>query len=182
MNDAIQAALDRGEYRTAFEQMLPLYRDRVLRLAAGMLRDRTLAEDVAQDVFVRVWRALPAFEGRSALSTWIYAIARNACLAELRKRRPEVSLDSDERGQDPGWRERVAPEPDDRATRSVLEVLDRLPQRQREVVILYYVEDRSVEETAAVLGAPTGTVKALLHRARKRLVELIGPASREEDA
>jgi RNA polymerase sigma-70 factor (ECF subfamily) len=64
----------------------------------------------------------------------------------------------------------------------VLEVLDRLPQRQREVVILYYVEDRSVEETAAVLGAPTGTVKALLHRARKRLVELIGPASREEDA
>jgi RNA polymerase sigma-70 factor, ECF subfamily len=173
MDDAIRAALARGEHREAFEMLLPLYRDRVLRLVRGMLRDRTLAEDVAQDIFLRIWRALPGFAGRASLGTWVYAIARNACLSELRKRRPEISLERNEGDSAGPAFEPVAPDQDDTATRSVLDVLDRLPARQREVVLLYYVEDRSVEQTAAVLDAPVGTVKALLHRARKRLVQLV---------
>jgi len=172
MDDAILAALRRGEHREAFEILLPHYRDRVLRLTRGMLRDRALAEDVAQDVFLRIWRALPGFAGRSAIGTWVYAIARNACLSELRRRRPEVPLDPPG-AEDGAAFEPAAPETDDTATRSVLDVLDRLPARQREVVLLYYVEDRSVEQTAAALGAPVGTVKALLHRARQRLIELV---------
>ena len=92
----IQERLQAKQYREAFAMLLPRYRDKVFRLTFSMLRDRALAEDTTQDIFLRVWRALPGFAGQSQLSTWIYAISKNACLSELRKRRPQVSLDTDE--------------------------------------------------------------------------------------
>ena len=134
-----------------------------------------MAEDTTQDIFLRVWRALPGFAGQSALSTWIYAIAKNACLSELRKRRPTVSLDQqdDEDGYNPAVAALLAaPEADASATVSVGQLLDQLPERYRQAVVLFYMEDKSYEQTAASLGLPLGTVKALLHRARKRLIEL----------
>src|SRR6185312_17061754 len=90
----ILARLRAREYRAAFELLLPRQRDHVYRLALSILRNTATAEDVTQDVLLRVWQALPGYDGRTALSTWIYAITRNACLSELRKRRPTVSLDT----------------------------------------------------------------------------------------
>jgi RNA polymerase sigma-70 factor (ECF subfamily) len=137
-----------------------------------MLRDRTLAEDATQDIFLRIWRALPGFAGQSQLSTWIYAISKNACLSELRKRRPQVSLDTDEDEQSAEVRGLASKDADDSATVSVGQLLDQLPERYRQAVVLFYMEDKSYEQTAQSLGLPLGTVKALLHRARKRLIEL----------
>jgi RNA polymerase sigma-70 factor (ECF subfamily) len=137
-----------------------------------MLRDRAWAEDTTQDIFLRVWRALPGFAGQSQLSTWIYAISKNACLSELRKRRPTVSLDLDDDEYRPEIAGLAAPDADDSATVSVTQLLDKLPVRYRQAVTLFYMEDKSYEQTAASLGLPLGTVKALLHRARKRLIEL----------
>lgn len=166
--------LQAKQYREAFAMLLPRYRDKVFRLSFSMLRERALAEDTTQDIFLRVWRALPGFAGQSALSTWIYAIAKNACLSELRKRRPTVSLDQndDEDGYNPAVAALAAPEADDSATASVYQLLDQLPERYRQAVVLFYMEDKSYEQTATSLGLPLGTVKALLHRARKRLIEL----------
>ena len=166
--------LQAKQYREAFAMLLPRYRDKVFRLSFSMLRDRALAEDSTQDIFLRVWRALPGFAGGSALSTWIYAIAKNSCLSELRKRRPTVSLDQgdDEDGYNPTAAALAAPVTDDSATVSVGQMLDQLPERYRQAVVLFYMEDKSYEQTAASLGLPLGTVKALLHRARKRLIEL----------
>ena len=166
----IQERLAAKQYREAFGILLPHYRDRVFRLTFSMLRDRALAEDTTQDIFLRVWRALPGFAGQSQLSTWIYAISKNACLSELRKRRPQVSLDSDED-------EQSAEDADDSATVSVGQLLDQLPERYRQAVVLFYMEDKSYEQTAESLGLPLGTVKALLHRARKRLIELTKEAA-----
>jgi len=162
------------QYREAFAILLPRYRDKVFRLSFSMLRDRAMAEDTTQDILLRVWRALPGFAGQSQLSTWIYAIAKNACLSELRKRRPTVSLDQndDEDSFNPAVAALAAPEADDSATVSVSQMLDQLPERYRQAVVLFYMEDKSYEQTAASLGLPLGTVKALLHRARKRLIEL----------
>lgn len=168
----IHARLQARLYREAFELLAPRYRDRVFRLTFSMLRNRAQAEDVAQEVFLRVWRALPGFAGHSQLSTWIYAIAKNASLSELRKRRLHVSLDQDDDERHPQLAALAAPEEDDSATVSVAQVLDQLPERYRQAVVLFYMEDKSYEQTAASLGLPLGTVKALLHRARKRLVEL----------
>lgn len=170
----IQERLSSKQYREAFALLLPRYRDKVFRLIFSMLRDRALAEDCTQDVLLRVWRALPGFAGQSQLSTWIYAIAKNGALSEIRKRKPTVSLDQndDEDGYNPAVAALAAPEADDSATVSVGQMLDQLPERYRQAVVLFYMEDKSYEQTAASLGLPLGTVKALLHRARKRLIEL----------
>ena len=170
----IQERLSSKQYREAFALLLPRYRDKVFRLIFSMLRDRALAEDTTQDVFLRIWRALPGFAGQSQLSTWIYAIAKNGALSEIRKRKPTVSIDQndDEDGYNPAVAALAAPDADDSATVSVGQLLDQLPERYRQAVVLFYMEDKSYEQTAASLGLPLGTVKALLHRARKRLIEL----------
>lgn len=170
----IQERLQAKQYREAFALLLPRYRDKVFRLIFSMLRDRSLAEDCTQDVLLRIWRALPGFAGQSQLSTWIYAIAKNGALSEIRKRKPTVSLDQndDEDGYNPAVAALAAPEADDSATVSVGQLLDQLPERYRQAVVLFYMEDKSYDQTAASLGLPLGTVKALLHRARKRLIEL----------
>jgi RNA polymerase sigma-70 factor (ECF subfamily) len=173
----IQERLQAKQYREAFGLILPHYRDRVFRLTFSMLRDRTVAEDTTQDIFLRVWRALPGFAGQSQLSTWIYAISKNACLSELRKRRPQVSLDGDEEEQSAEVRALATHDADDSATVSVGQLLDQLPERYRQAVVLFYMEDKSYEQTATSLGLPLGTVKALLHRARKRLIELTSEAA-----
>lgn len=168
----IHQRLQAGEYREALSLLLPRYRDKVLRLSFSMLQDRAQAEDVTQDVFMRAWRALPGYAAQASLSTWLYAITRNACLSELRKRRPHLSLDLDDEQLHPQLAGLAAPEQDDSATTSVAQLLDHLPERYRQAVTLFYMEDQSYEQTAASLGLPLGTVKALLHRARKRLTEL----------
>ena len=170
----IHAHLQAGRHRAAFEAVLPRYRERVFRLALSILRDSAAAEDAAQDVFARLWRALPGYNGTAALSTWIYAITRNTSISILRKQRPQVSLDGplfadeDERM----GLQLAAPEQDDSAVASVEKLLGHLPERYRQAVTLFYMEDQSYDQTAAALGLPLGTVKALLHRARKRLIEL----------
>ena len=176
----IQERLSSKQYREAFALLLPRYRDKVFRLIFSMLRDRALAEDCTQDVLLRVWKALPGFAGQSQLSTWIYAIAKNGALSEIRKRKPTVSLDQndDEDSYNPALAALAAPEADDSATVSVGQLLDQLPERYRQAVVLFYMEDKSYEQTATSLGLPLGTVKALLHRARKRLIEL----TKEADA
>jgi len=169
----IQQHLQSGNFRDAFALLLPHYRDKVFRLCFGMLQQRAWAEDVSQDVFLRIWRALPGFAGQSSLSTWIYAISRNACLSELRKKRPQISIDDDdEDGYHPEIAALSVADADDTATVTVNQMLEQLPERYRQAVTLFYMEDKSYEQTAASLGMPLGTVKALLHRARKRLVEL----------
>lgn len=174
----IHAHLHARAYRAAFEQLVPRYRDRVYRLCVSIVRDRALAEDIAQEVFIRIWRALPRFAGQSLLSTWIYAIARNACLSQLRKQRVHLSLDEPD-----SWQQTQVPvteQPADEAVTSVTQLLDRLPERYRQAVTLFYMEDKSYEQTAESLELPLGTVKALLHRARKRLIELTGEERERE--
>jgi RNA polymerase sigma-70 factor (ECF subfamily) len=168
----VQALLQARQYTPAFALLLPRYRDKVFRLTFSMLRNRATAEDITQDVFMRIWRALPGYGAQASLSTWIYAISRNACLSELRKRRPMVSMSGDEEQSDPQIAALAASQADDSATVSVAQLLDQLPERYRQAVTLFYMEDKSYEQTAESLGLPLGTVKALLHRARKRLIEL----------
>lgn len=167
----IHERLQARDYRDAFALLLPRYRDKVFRLSFSMLRNRAWAEDTTQDILLRVWRALPGYGAQAALSTWIYAISKNACLSELRKKRPLVSIDAQDE-YDAEVATLAVSDSDDSATVSVGQLLDQLPERYRQAVTLFYMEDKSYEQTAASLGLPLGTVKALLHRARKRLIEL----------
>ena len=176
-DEAIILLIQAGRAQEAFERLVPAYRRRVFGLAYSILRDRGGAEDLAQEVFVKLWQALPRYDGRAQLSTWIYAITRNAAISTLRSRRRSVSL------SDPGVLAEVegvvavpAVSADDVALRRHVE---GLPEKQRQAVTLYYLDERSVDEVAAMMGMPVNTVKTHLHRARASLATALGAAGKE---
>jgi RNA polymerase sigma-70 factor (ECF subfamily) len=176
MDAGIEELLAAGRHARAFDLVVPAYRDRVFRLACSILKDRAAAEDAAQETLVRVWKALPGFDGRAQLGTWIYAITRNTCLMELRRRRPTVSFDDPDSAEAQHAAASVATGPAaDPERGNLLRLVDALPRNQQEAVRLFYLEDRSYEAVAERLDMPLGTVKNLLHRARKRLMELARP-------
>jgi len=176
MDAGIEHHLAAGRHARAFDLVVPAYKDRVFRLAYAILKDRAAAEDAAQETFVRVWKALPRFDGRAALGTWIYAITRNTCLMDLRRRRPTVSFDDPDSTEAQHAATSIATGPaEDPERENLLRLVEALPRNQQEAVRLFYLEDRSYDAVAERLGMPLGTVKNLLHRARKRLMELARP-------
>jgi len=183
MDAGIEQLLAEGRHARAFDELVPAFRDRVFRLAHSILRDRAAAEDAAQETFVRIWKALPGFDGRAALGTWIYAITRNTCLMEIRKRKPTVSLDDPDADEahHVAAAASVGPAADPERD-NLLRLLETLPRNQQEAVRLFYLEDRSYDAVAESLGMPLGTVKNLLHRARKKLMELAQPTHEEQAA
>ena len=176
------AALRAGDRHAVLDGLMKRYRQKVMHLAVSIVRDPVLAEDLSQTTFVKVWQALPKFDGRAALSTWLYTIARNTCLTAVARERRIVPLEdfleaADDDG-DPALfgREHAGAEEaaQTAAEYDVAKLLEQLPEPYRRVVVLFYLEDRSCEEVGELLSMPTGTVKALLHRGRKRLAALAG--------
>ncbi len=164
-----------GEHGLAFERLLQRYDRKVYRLCCAILRDPTQAQDAAQESLVRIWKALPRYDGRASLSTWIYAIARNRCLTALERRRELASLsDAQVEAEWEAGAGAVAGEPDGEAAEQgalLRELVERLPERYRRVVTLYYYEDRALGEVARMLNQPEGTIKTHLYRARAALLE-----------
>jgi RNA polymerase sigma-70 factor (ECF subfamily) len=175
MDEDIRQRLEGRRYVEAFELVLDRYQDKVFRLAFSMMRNEAQAQDVAQDVFVRIWKGLPGYHAGAALSTWVYTITRNTCITELKKRstRPTVSL------QEPDL-EAVADripalqstDPEPGRELDVAAMLSELPENCRRVITLFYLEQKSYADVAAMLGLPLGTVKTLLFRAKKELLRI----------
>lgn len=149
----------------AFDAIVERFQDRVYRLACVWLYDRQHAEDAAQEVFLRAHKGLRRFRFRAAPFTWLYKTTRFVCNEFNRKRRPEALVEEPvDTRSDP---DRQVSE-DDAAAR-VRQLVAELPERQRDVVLLRIFEDLSVAETAKAMGCREGTVKALLHKATRRL-------------
>jgi RNA polymerase sigma-70 factor (ECF subfamily) len=167
----VLALLREGDAARAFEAVMDAYERRVYRLCYALLRDAAQAEDAAQETLIRVWKALDRFDGRAALSTWIYAIARNRCLTALSRRREQVSLsEPDVAARAEATAAVTDADADADAPEALLrELVDALPERYRRAITLFYYGDRSVAEVALQLGVPEGTVKTHLHRARAAL-------------
>ena len=163
----------------AFERLLDEYRDKVFRLACSLLGDEAAAEDAAQEIFLKIWKALPDFRGDSSVSTWIYAIARNTCLTRRRMaaERRTFSLDEANAAEIPSHDTPPGSDSDLR------DAIGRLPAKYSRVLVLFYLEDRSYQQVALALGLPMGTVKTYLHRAKKELALLLdAKETRKENA
>ena len=174
MDAGIEQHLAAGRHARAFDLVVPAYKDRVFRLAYSILKERAAAEDAAQETFVRVWKALPGFDGRAALGTWIYAITRNTCLMELRRRRPTVSFDDPDSSEAQHAAESIATGPAaDPERDNLLKLVDTLPRSQQEAIRLFYLEDRSYEAVAEQLDMPLGTVKTQMRRGLIQVRELM---------
>ena len=175
-DDQLVAAAQRGD-RAAMDLLLRRHYDRahaVCRRIAGSTRD---ADDAAQEPMIRVVRNIDSFDGRSAFGTWVYRIATNTALDELRKRkrRPQLHVVDDDGD---------APEQaDEFAHRHIDDVTDRitidaaladLPEEFKAAVVMRDVGDLDYAEIAAALDVPIGTVKSRIARGRRMLVEKLG--------
>ena len=167
----------------AFEPLVEKYKRKVFRLAYQVLRDQEEALDVAQEAFVKAFRALPAFKGDSAFYTWLFRITMNVALDRRRQRATRAKSLGAEDVPPEEW-ERTAtstdPDPEDVATGAerrerIRKGLDSLSEHHRAIIILSDIEGLQYREIAEVLGIPMGTVMSRLHHARKRLREVLGP-------
>jgi RNA polymerase sigma-70 factor (ECF subfamily) len=162
-----------GTDAAAFGELVDRYKDLVYGMVLRLAPDRSQADDLAQDVFLKVHRGLPYFRGEARLSTWIYRIVMNVCAQARSRPRPEVSL---ERGPD---RTPLDPGAADAAFAD-LELRDRLekaiaqlPEHYRFLIAAHHLRGVQYEALAEALDIPLGTVKTHLHRAKRQLRELL---------
>jgi RNA polymerase sigma-70 factor (ECF subfamily) len=164
------AACRRGE-REAFDRLVVRYQRAVYRLCYRYVNNHEDANDLAQDVFLKAWRAIGRFRGESSFRTWLYRIGVNACLNFRALRRP-VTQELPDALVDPRPGAQARVEGDDEARR-VRAAVARLPEKQRATLILKIYHDLTHEEVAGVLGSTVGTVKANLFHALGNLRRLV---------
>jgi len=179
MRSATTAAVDdAGDVRAAAagdrEAFQRLYRLHVGRVHGAVYRlagyDHARAEDLTQDAFVRAWQKLPDFRHESAFGTWLYRLAVNVALMDIRARGADpVSVLDDEQLPDPGQLPFCAAEREE-----LQRAIGRLPPRARAVLVLHDIEGWRHDEIGRALGMAVGTSKAQLHRARGLLRKLVG--------
>lgn len=166
-DEDVQRLLSRSRFDAAFEILLDRYQEKVFRLVYSILKETARAEDVTQDIFLKMWQVLPDYDGRASLSTWLYTISRNTSLsavraASYRETVPIQDCEPPAANWETGTQEM-----------EMKQLLERLPEVQQRVITLFYLQDRSVVDVAHVLDLPEGTVKSHLHRARRALANMI---------
>ncbi len=161
-----------GGDATAFERLYREHHPRIYALCLRMMRDADLAEELAQDVFVRLYDRLSSFRGASSFATWLHRLAVNVVLNHLRAGRRRASH---EQKMYDAARYRTAVKEAMPETRMTLETaIAELPPGAREVLVLHDIEGYRYREIAEVTGTAVGTVKSQLHRARKLVREVLG--------
>jgi RNA polymerase sigma-70 factor (ECF subfamily) len=188
---ALMLRVKRGD-RAAFTGLVEKYKQPVMNFVFRSLRDETEAEDVAQNVFLQVYKSRARYERTAKFSTWLFTIARNLCLNEIRRRsrHPAESL------------EETHPENDDQPSRQyedkkvflptenvlhgelarkIEEALAELPEAQRTAILLCRQDELSYEEIAEVLDCSLSATKSLIHRGRETLKEKLKPYLRSGD-
>ena len=155
--------------REAFAQLYGLTRGAVYALALSLLRDAHEAQDLSQDVFVRVWESAPSYRPQGSPMAWLLTVARNLARSRLRRSSRQAELDEEEWNAIPADAPAVAPE--DRAV--LQEALFRLGAEERKVVLLHAVTGLKHREIAQLLGLPLSTVLSKYHRGLKKLKALM---------
>ena len=165
----------------AFEILVERHQTHVLNLIYRFLGDRTKSQDLAQEVFLRVWRAAGDYKPKAKFTTWLYRIAANLCLNELKSARRKKWLrffqaDTDEQNSGENDFSDSSPSPEDlllskERTIEITNALQSLPENQRMALILKRYDDLSYEEIARVLNCSVSAVESLIVRAKKNLQE-----------
>lgn len=167
-DEALVRRVKRG-HTEAFSELVARHQHRVYALSLRYMKDSALAEDMAQEAFLKGFRLLKGFRGDCRFSTWMYRVTSSVCLTELarRGRRCEVPLDE-------------APHPRQNAEAGEQELgeivrhcVAKLPERYATIVTMYYLQQTPYEEIAAAMEIPTGTLKTWMFRARKELRALV---------
>ncbi len=161
----------------AFRALADAHLAKIMNYAYRLLHDRTEAEDIAQETFLRLWKDAGRYEPKARVTTWLHRIAHNLCIDRMRGRReqPSDTLDEERTSQEPGGlldRKRVALE--------VGHALAELPERQRAAITLVHYQGLSNIEAAAVLDVNVDALESLLARGRRSLREKLGRTEGQE--
>ena len=158
-----------------FNEIVREFSERVYWHVRRFVNSHEDADDLVQDVFLKVWTALPSFRGEAQTYTWIYRIATNEALNWLRREKVRAALRFS--SLDEEMERRIDADPwfnGDAAERSLSKAVARLPERQRQVFILRYYDEMSYEEMAKVLDTSVGSLKASYHIAQEKIREALG--------
>lgn len=171
---------------TAFNELMRRHYRGVLNYIYRFTNNRETSEDLAQEVFLRVYRSVKRYKPDAKFSTWLYKIATNVCLTEIRSKGRENNVSLDELYQSTG-------EVQDQSGHSAYDIVFRkqvrelifgalrsLPPRERMAIILCKYEELPYEEVAEIIGCTPGAVKAYVHRGRMKLIEKLKPYLRKE--
>lgn len=183
---ALVRRVQNGE-RQAFDLLVLKYQRRIMRLLSRMVDDPAEVEDLAQEAFIKAWRALPQFRGESAFYTWLYRIAVNTARTALtaRQRQPQAQAQS---GLETTDGETFSPNdsltdhdtPESAAVsreiaHTVNLAIEDLPEDQRTAIVLREIEGMSYEEIARIMQCPIGTVRSRIYRAREAIAQRLRP-------
>lgn len=175
-DDDLMRAFQAGDV-DAFEELVHRYRGPLTAFLAGILKDSALAEDFAQEAFIRVWREAPDYLPMGRFRGWLYAIARNLCMNSLSSAQRHLGLTPDAPMVLWTWTEEGHPQGEERTgekedlLQEIQQSARSLPEKQKSVVLLRYYHGLSLEEISETEGCPVGTVKSRLHHALGRLRE-----------
>ncbi|MCC6484460.1 MAG: sigma-70 family RNA polymerase sigma factor [Armatimonadetes bacterium] len=162
------------------------YGSGVYNLVLRMLGNAEDAEDVRQEVFLKAHRSLKGFKGEARFSTWLYRIATNVCLDEIRRRKPAASIE--QMGEDGSWepvKDSSEGHPEQELGRklsqeAVQAALSKVAPHYRVLIVLRHLEDRSYEEIAAIVGCSVNSLNVRLHRAREAFRKALTPYLSED--
>ena len=182
---ALMKRVTQGDQR-AFEDLVEKYKQPVFNFIYRTIPDSAEAEDLAQTVFVQVYKSAARYRVEAKFSTWLFTIARNLCLNELRRRsrHPADSLDAVSGPEEDGAARqfedvRIVAPPDrlvqDELVAKVAEALKDLPENQRTAILLYQEQEKSYDEISEILGTSLSATKSLIHRARETLKQRLKP-------
>jgi RNA polymerase sigma-70 factor, ECF subfamily len=175
--------VQRGD-KTAFDTLVLKYQLRIIKLVSRYIRDHSEVQDVAQEAFIKAYRALPRFRGDSAFYTWLYRIAINTAknyLVARGRRMPNVDIDAQEAEQfegAEGLKEYATPEQiavKDEVEIAIFSAMEQLPDDLRTAITLREIEGLSYEEIAEAMACPVGTVRSRIFRAREAIDKKLRP-------
>jgi len=168
----------KGDQR-AYTYLLRKYQQGVYNLCYRLVSNTETAQDLAQESFVKVFNALDQYDPKYRFASWLYRVAKNHCYDYLRKvKLSQISLDEENKDGRPLQIPDFKPIPDQELYRQerariINEAINKLPVDSRTVIVLRHLHDKSYEDIARILKEPVGTIKARIHRARKKLGELL---------
>ena len=163
--------------QAAYATLVNRYQHYVFTLTMRFVNNRELAEELAQDVFVKAYRCLADFKGNSKFSTWLYTIVTTTCLSHLRKKKDGTILLEEEKMvsiSDNSDSEQPSERMEQRTQKQMLNsALKHLPESEAQALSLFYQGEQSVEEIGVIMGLTTSNVKVKLYRARQKLKEIL---------
>ena len=163
-----------------FSYIVEKHKDVVFSIALKVLRNREDAEEIAQESFIKAYKSLNTFKGNSQFSTWLYRIAYNNCMSEVRKRKIKFTSTDDVQISEETEEMNFDGIPEENRAHYVKDAMEKLPEDEYTLILLYYFEEKTIDEICTITKLSESNVKVKLFRARKKLSAILNELMKDE--